>query len=144
MDPRRPRAAARAPEASIKMALVNSEFLSEYPGGRFPAGAVIEVDEDTALRWERLKIAVPADEMAQTHREKERELLKQRLAEMEAEERQYKQQDRYSRSVTRDNLNQPASPRPMPTRRRVGQTALVDDADVVNAAESNDDDEDEK
>ena len=140
-DSRRPRAAAPMPEATIKMSLLNAEFLSEYPGGRFPAGAVLEVDEETAERWNRLHIAIPADEAAKTHREVERENLKRRLAEMEREEALYREQGRFRKSVTRESLVSPASPAPMPSRRRIGRTAEVDDLDVVNAAEGGDEDE---
>lgn len=138
-DPRHKREAARPAERNIKMALVNSEYLSEYPGQRFPAGAVIEVEEDTADRWERLGIAIPADEAAKTHREQERENLKARLAQMEREEAEYQQTDRFRRSV---NSSQ-TSPRPMPNRAR--DRRRLEEArtsgDVVNAAESNDDDD---
>lgn len=139
-DPRHKREAARPAERNIKMALVNSEYLSEYPGQRFPAGAVIEVEEDTADRWERLGIAIPADEAAKTHREVERENLRARLAELERDDAEYRQSTRFRQSVNREQ----ASPRPMPNRAR--DRRRLEEArasgDVVNVAEANDDDED--
>lgn len=66
-----------------KMALLEPNFIAEIKPHRFPAGAVIDVDEATAVRWMEERVAEPATKTAQTYREKRRAEL---LAELEAVE----------------------------------------------------------
>jgi hypothetical protein len=56
---------------TYRMALKEDQFISEF-GGRLPAGAVLEVDADTAARWWDRGIASIAPEGAPTHAEEAR------------------------------------------------------------------------
>jgi hypothetical protein len=71
---------------SVKVALRESEYLSEFPPHRFPPGAVLSVSEQTAQHWYDRGIAVPAEVGALTHLEARRAKLEAELAALEAEE----------------------------------------------------------
>lgn len=59
------------PVTRYKMALNYDEYLADVSGnrGRFPAGAVLLVDEETAVRWYENGVAEPADPDAPTYGE---------------------------------------------------------------------------
>lgn len=55
----------------FKMKLVNAEFNIDF-GGRLPAGAVVLVDEPTAIRWYERGVAEIADPGEETYAEHHR------------------------------------------------------------------------
>ena len=99
----------------FKMRLKQSEFLSEF-GGRIPAGSVVPVDEETAIRWIDNGIAVQAPNDAKTRQEERREEI---LAELERIEEEQARGGVFNASITRDSFRddeQAGIRDPMPRR----------------------------
>lgn len=122
-------------EKRFKMELKQHEFLPDH-GGHNPAGAVIYVDEETALRWMENRIAVPAAASALTHREQRRADL---LAELERLEADGPPAPVYNAAITRESFRneqppeRPIMPAPMPKRRGHRDRAPLANTDVMNA-----------
>lgn len=139
-----------------KMRLTEVQFMSEH-GGRLPAGAVIEVDDDTAARWYGHGIATKAAERTKTFREEKRDRA---LAEMEERELNGPTPGNFGASLRReapadeDEDEAPASRRTprRPAgvisgpagRARAAEPATLAGAEVANAPEPRDDADDEK
>ncbi len=71
---------------SIRMTLTTDQFLSELKPPRLRAGTVVLVNEETAERWERIGVAVPAAETDKTAAEQKRlqlEALRKEIEELE-------------------------------------------------------------
>jgi len=133
-------------EKRFKMRVRQDEFLSEH-GGRIPAGSVVPVDEETAIRWIDNEIADQAPDDAKTRKEERREEIMAELARLDAEA---ERGGVYNAAITRDSFTGSQAERdPMPKRmppRRRGAAATrtrLDDADVVNGDGFRTDDEDE-
>lgn len=129
-------AEARMTENLFKMRLRADEFLSDVSGnnGRFPKGSVLLVDEATAKRWYRQRIADIAppdapthDEIVRTNKDEEFERLAQPAVGV------------FDRMVSRGDA-QPANPNqrqmmppPMPPRR--GRRGNVAGAEIANGTD---------
>lgn len=78
-----------APTKTYRMKLLDTQFLSEFEGlggPRLPAGSVLDVDTDTAVRWLGRGIAVYAKKGAATLKDARRARLLARLEALEAED----------------------------------------------------------
>lgn len=78
-----------APKKTFRMKLLDTQFLSEFDGlggPRLPAGAVLDVDTDTAVRWLGRGIAVYAKKGATTTKDERRARLLARLEALESED----------------------------------------------------------
>jgi hypothetical protein len=114
------------------MTLKNAEYISENDLGRLAAGAVVEVDDETATRWTRRNIATPT---------KPSDVVKaKRRAELEAElaalSRENASADQFSHAITADSMQGKAPAR----RGRKPKNEATYGAEIVNDL---DDDEDE-
>lgn len=97
----------------FKMRVFQDEFLSEF-GGRIPAGSVVPVDEDTAIRWLDKGIAEQAPIDAKTRQEERREEL---LLELERLEAERERGGVFNAAITRDSFRDEGPVRdPMPKR----------------------------
>ena len=84
-----PEAPPENPGKTYRMRLLNAEYLSEFDGRggpRLPAGAVVDVDTDTAVRWLDRGIAVQAPQDARTLKDMRRARLLARLEALDAED----------------------------------------------------------
>ena len=133
-DPQAPRG------VRYNMMLEQDEFLSDVSGhsGRYPKGAVLTVDEPTAIRWYERGIATIAPPDAKTYGEitranKREEFLKQAKA----------TEGVFNKAITRDGSTSPAhatdGPREMPRRGRKGgqghPNLRLEGAPVINTAD---------
>lgn len=103
-----------AKKARYKMRLKNPEFMEEH--GKLPAGSVVIVDEETAIRWLEKNIAVQAGNDEKTAAEVRRAEIKATLVPVETDD-------------------EPAQGASRPTRRggrRQGLPARLIGAGVVN------------
>lgn len=110
---------APPPAKKYKMRMTQTNYLTEV-GGRVFEGDVVLVDEDTAIRWYENNIAEPAPKTAKTRAEQIREKKRADfLTKAEPAE------GVYDAMVNRaSNEPERVGPKPMPTRRRRGQSAL--------------------
>lgn len=69
-----------------RMALLQPNYLPDIKPFRFPVGAVLDVDEDTAIRWREHGVAEPAKQHEQTYKEKRRAEIAAELAALEDDE----------------------------------------------------------
>lgn len=111
---------APVPVTRFKMTLNYDEYLADVSGnrGRFPAGAVLIVDEETAVRWYENGVAEPADPDAPTYGE-----IRKQNKRAEFLKRAQPVEGVFDRAVTRDSFKDERQlmPPPMPvppTRRR--------------------------
>lgn len=84
-----PEAPPENTDKTYRMKLLDSQFLSEFEGRggpRLPAGAVLDVDTNTAVRWLDRGIAVYASKDATTLKDARRARLLARLEALEAED----------------------------------------------------------
>lgn len=117
------------PVKRYKMALLNDEYLVDVSGndGRYPKGAVLLVDEATAIRWFDRNVAEPADPNAPTFGEIRRETKKKEFL-----RRAKPAEGVYDQAITRgsfrdDPNNRQIMPPPMPVPgRRPGRPRRAD------------------
>lgn len=128
------------PKKRFKMKLRQEEVMVTPTGTtRYPAGAVLIVDEDTAARWYENSIADIADPDAEAYGEVTRRLKREEFA---RKARAVEGDGVFDQMVTRDNMgggnpNEPSlMPRPMPVpgRGRRGRNDALAGA-VVNEAD---------
>lgn len=129
------------PQRRYKMKLLRDEYMVNVSGndGRFPAGAVLLADEETAMRWyERgvAELADPDDEVyGEIIRRNKREEFKQRA---QAAEGTFDAAVTRAQSFKDDPNNRQLMPPPMPTRRR--SRADLAGAEVVTDPTPDDED----
>lgn len=113
----------------FKMRMLRNEFMVDF-GGRVPAGSVLVVDEETAIRWLENSIADPAPADALTLQQQKREDIRRRLEASGAET----QEGVYNAAITRESFrDERIGPRPMPRGRRgKASRADLDGAEVAN------------
>ena len=117
------------------MTLKNSEYISEGDLGRLAAGAVVEVDDDTATRWTRRGIATPT-KPADVLKAKRRAELEAQLAELE---RENASENQFSHAITADSMQS----KPAARRGRPPKSLTTEGAENVSMIEPLDD-EDER
>lgn len=91
----------------FKMKLKDAQYLQEY-GGWLTAGAVVIVDEDTAIRWLENDIATQAGKDEQTAQEVRRAALRARLNPVEDDEGDDASQPPVARPATRQPIRTPS------------------------------------
>lgn len=129
-------------EKRYNMRLLLPTYFADMPPHRFPEGAVLQVDGDTAYRWIEHGVAEPAPRHAQSFRDQERErkaAVLARLEEMGAAE------PVYNAAITRESFrDEQIGPKPMPKRAPRGKAAraALEGAEVVNAEEIISDEDD--
>lgn len=105
----------------FKMRLRQAEYLPDAPvrDKHLPAGAVLSVDEPTALRWYEQKVADPAPPDAETYGE-----IEERSRRDEFFRIAQPAEGVFDRAITRDGssaaANARSGPSPMPRRPRGG------------------------
>lgn len=128
----RPDIVEKAQKTRYKMNLTEGQYIIEC-GGRLPAGAVVLVDEETAIRWFELGIAEPADPDTPTFAEHVKNQKREAfLANARPVNGVYDQM--VSRGQDRQNTDpyELAKPMPVPERRRGRQRPALDGAEVVS------------
>jgi hypothetical protein len=135
-----PATTAPLPNKRYKMQLLQDEYMVNISGndGRFPAGAVLLADEETAVRWYERGVAdiAPADAEVYgeiVRRNKREEFLKRAQA----------TEGVFDQAVTRasfrdDPNNRQLMPPPMPTRRARGRADLAGAEIVTDPTEDED------
>ena len=120
------------PKRRFKMQLINDEFMVDVAGnnGRYPAGAVLLADEETALRWYERGVAEIADPDAEVYGE----IVKRNKRE-EFMRRAVPAAGVFDQAVTRQSFRddpdtRPIMPPAMPTRGR-RRRADLEGAEVV-------------
>lgn len=109
---------AAAPGETIKrykMRLSNDEYIVDL-GGRLPKGAVVIVDEDTAIRWLENGIAEQAPASAETHRQRQRAEIAARLVPIS--EADGDRPGVFSSMMGSEPATPPVAPSPTPPSRR--------------------------
>jgi hypothetical protein len=131
----------------FKMRVHQTEFLTEY-GGRLPAGSVVPVDEETAIRWIDNGIAEQAPNDAKTRAEERKEEIRAELLRIEAEEARG---GVYDAAITRESFrDDPQQGRDLmpkrmpPSRRGKRDRAALDPMDTVNSDHYRDTGEDDE
>lgn len=128
-------APAEMPESATitryKMAMHDACYSTEL-GGRLPAGAVVLVDEPTAIRWFELGIADPAAPDAPTHFEQIRNQKREQFRRL-AKPAEGVFDAMVGRGADTSGQNTDPYPlaRPMPVGRRRGRAAL-EGAEIVS------------
>ena len=115
-----------------KMKLTHDEYHVDF-GGRLPAGAVVVVDEETAIRWYEKNVAEIAPPDAPTHGEIQRQVKREEFL-----KRAKPTEGVFDQAVTRQSFRDDPNtrqlmPPPMPTRRR-GRADLAG-AEIANDTE---------
>lgn len=115
------------------MQIHDDMYTTEFYPNRFPAGAVIPVDRETALRWLENGIAEPVSAQAETHRDIRRREL---LAQLDALESA--PQGVYNARLSRESMDAQPDPnygtmRRMPPRRGRAAKQALESAEVVQA-----------
>jgi hypothetical protein len=117
----------------MKMRLQSAEYLSEH-GGRLPAGAVLDVDDATAMRWRAMGIARKASNSAKTYREERLEKMVQMREEDEMNEDEGVYNARLTRGHTEPEMDDDADEMPAPEDEKAdgehGQGAVRPTADA--------------
>lgn len=129
------------PETKYKMQLLNDEFMTDVDGnrGRYPAGAILLVQESTAIRWYENNVAIPADPEAPTHAEirrtvKREEFFKQaRAAEGIFDGIVTRRESERPDGRPKDSLMPP--PMPVPPRRTRRTGASAEGAELANGTD---------
>lgn len=122
--------APAVPKKRYKMKIHQQEFMVTPSGSkRYPAGAVLLVDEDTAMRWYEHGVADLADPEAETYGEIERRVKREEFA-----KRARAVEGTFDAMVTRgrsdrdrDALMPPPMPVPGRKRRRDLEGAVIND-----------------
>lgn len=117
-----------------KMRVFDNMYTTDFEPKRFPAGAVIPVDRETALRWMENGIAEPVSATEETHRDIKRRELMAQLEALEANP----PKGVYNASLTRGSMDAQPDPnygvtRRMPPRRGRAAKVALDAAEVFQA-----------
>lgn len=130
------------PKKRFKMTLLQDEFMVTPAGGkRYPAGATLLVDEDTAARWYEHHVADLADPAVETFGEIERRVKREEFF-----KKARAVEGTFDAAVTRSNSQRERDqlmppPMPVPPRRGPGRPRRDDLAGAVLSDRMADDEE---